>query len=183
MEIKSIFTIYQICRLASGVRITPWQMTFKVPFSILHNFKWGFEHRMRSEAKRDNLRMEFHLVVLKVLSQTTTAWDHVVFHWQRRNWSRLSRSPAESPHVCFCRMARFKSCCVPRSPRSKIYLNRIVAAWRIVINSWQQLHQSPKQILSETNKDNTDIISIQSQIWQENLKSPYHVSWDWSDWV
>ena len=142
-----------------------------------------FLERNTSEAKWDNLRMEFHLVVLKVLSQTTTAWDHVVFHWQRRNWSRWSRSPAESPHVCFCRMARFKSCCVPRSPRSKIYLNRIVAAWRIVINSWQQLHQSPKQILSETNKGNTDIISIQSQIWQENLKSPYHVSWDWSDRV
>ena len=103
-----------------------------------------FLERNTSEAKRDNLRMEFHLVVLKVLSQTTTAWDHVVFHWQRRNWSRWSRSPAESPHVCFCRMARFKSCCVPRSPRSKIYLNRIVA-WHIVINSWQKLHQSPNR--------------------------------------
>ena len=28
---------------------------------------------------------------------------------------------------------------------SKIYLNRIIVAWHIVINSWQQLHQSPKQ--------------------------------------
>ena len=114
------------------------------------------------------------IVVLKVLSQTTTARDHVVwlFHWQRRNWSRWSRSPAESPHVCFCRMARFKSCCVPRSPRSKIYLNRIVAAWRIVINSWQQLHQSSKQILSETNKGNADIISIESKISKVHTTSP-----------
>ena len=98
MEIKSIFTIYQICRLASGVRITPWRMTLQVPFQFHtisrlwpQNEIWFLE-RNTSEAKWDNLRMEFHLVVLKVLSQTTTAWDHVVrlFHWQRRNWSSLA---------------------------------------------------------------------------------------------
>ena len=126
-------------------------MTLQVPFPISHNFKalttewdlisgkkyiWG-----KTRQSKDGVPF---IVVLKVLIQTTTAWDHVVFHWQRRNWTRWSRSPAESPHVCFCRMARFKSCCVPRSPRSKIYLNRIVA-WHIVINSWQKLHQSPNR--------------------------------------
>ena len=156
MEIKSIFTIYQICRLASGVRITPWQMTLQVPFPISHNFKalttewdlisgkkyiWGKMRQSKDGVPFSGLKSfkpDNHCLGSCGVSLTTEKLKQVV-----------SLPSGESPRVFLSHGSFQILLCPSISQKQDISQQDCCMTYR-----YQQLAKAasiPKQILSETN--------------------------------